>query len=171
MKKIIVAVALPLFFAWSSVGLAETCYTVEGEVKTENDPEKPQIQVGSIELLLLDQEDDEAFRENGNLIGTITGANEFGAAILSHSAIFEDGSTFVTSGDVAQIMGIRKFAEDGTPCSFFVREAITKIVFGTGFFAQPVNSVDIVADGYIDACIEDGDNENEFELTGKLCFD
>jgi hypothetical protein len=180
MKKIIVTVALPFFLAWSSVGLAETCYTVEGEVKTVNVSEE--IQYGSIELLLLDQEDDEAFRENGILIGKVTGADvKLGVmtTYLSHTAFFDYDNIFITWGDAANIdtskgvEGVRKWAEDGTetplPCSFYISEEIKEIAFGTGFFAQTVRSVDIVADGYISNC--DGENENEFELTGELCVD
>jgi hypothetical protein len=140
---------------------------VEGEVKTINVSQT--TQVGSIEVLLLDEYDNEAFRETGQLIGTITGGG-IGLTFLSHSARFADGSTFVTADDTAVVTGLRKFDEDGTPCSFFVHEAITNIVQGSGFFSN-VSEVEIEADGYISACILDGENENEFELTGKVCLD
>lgn len=167
LKKIILAVILPLFATWSSICVSESCYTVEGEVKTVNVNETTQI--GSINILLLDEYGNEAFRETGGLVGNITGGNFF-TTYLSHSAQFGDGSTFVTSDDEANATGIRKLAENGAPCSFFIHEKITKIVQGSGFFAN-VNNAEIHVDGYISACIADGENENEFELTGRLCVD
>jgi hypothetical protein len=167
LKKLILTVILPLFVTWSSICVSDTCYTVEGEVKTINISETTQI--GSIDILLLDEYDNEAFRETGGLIGNITGGDFF-TTYLSHSAQFGDGSTFVTSDDKAAVTGIRKQAENGTYCSFFIHEEITNIVQGSGFFAN-VNSAAIHADGYISACIADGENENEFELSGELCVD
>ncbi|MDH3831371.1 MAG: hypothetical protein OEU48_06850, partial [Gammaproteobacteria bacterium] len=61
MKKIILAVILPLFATWSSICAPDTCYTVEGEVKTVNISQTTQI--GSINILLLDEYDNEAYRE------------------------------------------------------------------------------------------------------------
>jgi len=140
---------------------------VEGEVKTVN--VSGTTQIGSIDLLLLDEYDNEAFRETGGLTGTITGGDFF-TTYLSHTARFSDGSTFVTSGDEAIATGVRKLAENGTPCSFFIDEKIANIVQGSGFF-ENVNAAEIHAVGYISACIADGENENEFELKGKLCVD
>ena len=166
MKNLLFVLALPLFVTWSSIFAAETCYTVEGNVKTLN--VSGSTQVGSIEILLLDEHDNEAFRNSGDLIGTITGADTYGRIVLSHTAIFNDGSAFVTSGDLAAITGIRKFSEDGLPCSYLVDEWISNMT-GSGVF-ENVISVDIQADGYISACIVDGENENEFELSGTLCI-
>ena len=169
MKKTLLAITLPLFVTWSSICVSETCYTVEGKVKTVNVSETTQI--GSIDILLLDEYGNEAFRETGGLIGNITGRGGFLTTYLSHSAEFSDKSTFVTSDDKAAVTGPRKQAENGTTyCSFFIHEEITNIVQGSGFFAN-VNSAAIHADGYISACIADGENENEFELTGELCVD
>jgi len=168
MKKIIIAVTLPLLVAWSGLGFANTCYTVEGEVKTVNISDT--TQVGSIELVLLDEGDNEAFRETGFLVGNVTEAGSLPKpTLLTHTALFSGGS-FITQDDKAYVTGVRKLSEDGIPCSFFINEEITDIVLGTGFFAD-VESADIYADGYISACIADGENENEFELSGTLCTD
>jgi len=166
-KKIILAIILPLFATWSSICASDTCYTVEGEVKTVNISQTTQI--GSINILLLDEYDNEAYRETGGLVGNIT-RGDFFTTYLSHSAQLSDGGMFVTSDDEAVATGIRKHAENGTPCSFFMHEKITNIVQGSGFFANVTNA-EIHADGYISACIADGENENEFELTGQLCVD
>ena len=103
------------------------------------------------------------------LSGTITGGNGL-ATYLTHFASFGDGSTFVTSEDKAVVTEpyVRKLAEDGMPCSLFIAETITDMQ-GSGFLAN-VSKVEIHADGYISACIADGENENEFELTGDLCL-
>jgi hypothetical protein len=166
MKSKIVAITLlasTTMIGYSNTSFAETCYTVEGEVKTENT--SIVTQRGSIDLLLLDEYDNEAYRESGELNGMIYGGNAHGL-LLSHTAAFDDGSTFTTFEDKAIITSIRKLAEDGMPCSFFIYEEITNIVQSSGFFAN-VNDVKIKADGYISTC--DGENENEFELTGRLC--
>lgn len=152
---------------WSGACFSQTCYTVEGKVDTINVPETTQI--GTIELLLLDEEDNEAFRGTGDLIGTITGGNLF-LAYLSHTANFGEGDLFTTSDDEARVTGVRKLLKDGTPCSFFIQEKITKIVQGSGFFTN-ATEVEVHADGYVSTCIADGENENEFELTGYLCTD
>lgn len=161
-------IVLPLFIIWSSTGLAATCYTVEGEVKTVN--KSPIMQVGTLDLLLLDKFDNEAFRGTASLVGTITGA-DISAIFLSHTASFDEFNGFVTNGDRAVITGLRKFDDDGvTPCSFTVVEQISQIASGSGFF-QNVSEVDIVAEGYISSCLLDGENENEFELSGTLCVE
>ena len=94
MKTKALAVALPFFAAWSSVSVSETCYTVEGEVKTVNVSETTQVGLvrdgRGIELLLLDEYDNEAFRETGDIVGTITGGG-MGITFLSHSASFGKG--------------------------------------------------------------------------------
>ncbi len=167
MKKTLFVVTFSLFVAWSSICVSDICYTVEGEVKTVNT--SPISQSGSIDLLLLDEYDNETFREGGELDGTIIGGNIDGL-LLSHIAYYEGGSTFTTINDQASVTGIRKLAEDGMPCSFFIHEEITNIVQGSGFF-ESVNNVKIHANGYVSTCIADGENENEFELTGTLCVD
>lgn len=161
------AVCCLLSATCSSVAVANTCYTVEGEVKTAN--VSPVMQVGSIDLQWYDDDDNEVFNQSGHLSGTITGG-EMGRMYLSHSAGFDDGSEFHTTGDVAYIMGIRKVGADGMPCAFDVHEVISEIASGTGFFCA-VSDVLINADGYVDSCIAEGDNENEFELSGSLCVD
>lgn len=165
MKKIVLAVSVPLFVAWSGLCVSDTCYIVKGEVKTVNISATNQS--GHIDLLLLDEHGNEAFRETGNLVGTITGG-DFGETFLSHNVSFDDGSNFITSNDVATVVDIRKLAEDGVPCSFFMHEVITNIEGGSGFFGN-VKEVEIHADGYVSACFAGGENENEFELTGTLC--
>jgi hypothetical protein len=165
MKQTSVTVLLPLFVLLSGSCLADACYTVEGEAKTVNVPEATQF--GSIKLLLLDENDDEAFNERGDLIGTVTGANLM-LTYLSHTASFEDDSKFISNDDEARIVGVRKFEEDGTPCSFYIHEVIRHIAKGEGFFEQ-VKEVQIDADGYVSNCIDE--NENEFELSGRLCID
>ena len=168
MNKYAPAVLLPLFIACSGDTFSDTCYTVEGDVRTTNVPGGNQV--GVIELQLFDEADDERFRQTGTLSGTITGASGIGQTLLSHSATFEDGSTFVTDGDTAQITAIRRLDGDGLPCAFDVHEVISDLAGGPGFFAN-TNSVHISADGYVDACLSEGDNENEFVLTGTLCVD
>jgi hypothetical protein len=157
-----------LLVTWSGVAVSEICYTVEGEVKTENMIETGQ-QVGTIDLQLYNENDDEVFRETGNLIGHITGGST-GVTYLSHSAVFDDGSTFLTNGDIASVTVIRKFGANNLPCAFDVQEVISHIASGTGFFNN-VSRVEINADGYVNTCIAEGDNENEFQLTGTLCVD
>lgn len=110
---------------------AESCYTLEGEAKTIN--VSATAQLGTVELVLLDLHDQEAFRETGQLVGTITGQT-LTQTFLSHTANFEDESSFVTSGDAAYFTGVRAAGEDGNPCSFFVRKYVTEIVEGAGFF-------------------------------------
>ena len=166
MKSKIVAITLlasTTMIGYSNTSFAETCYTVEGKVKTENT--SLATQKGSIDLLLLDEYDNEAYQGSGKLDGAIIGGNALGL-LLSHTAVFDDSSTFTTFEDQAVITGIRKQAEDEQYCSFFILEKITNIVLGSGFFTN-VNYVNIKADGYISTC--DGENENEFELTGELC--
>jgi len=168
MKKTILAVTLPLLAAWSSLCIsAETCYTVKGKVKTVNISES--IQSGLINLKLFDNDDNKVFSKTGNIEGRITGPYEYGL-YLSHSAAFGEGEEnwFVTIDDEAVITGIRKSSKDESPCSFFVREVITNIDSGAGFFAE-VNDVEIVAEGYINTC--PGKNKNKFKLTGYLCVD
>lgn len=170
MYKIVLVAILTLFLFWSNLSFSNTCYTVEGEVKTVNISQKNQY--GSIELLLLDENDNEVFRETGTLYGTITSSNFFTTS-LTHIATFKDGKDeirFVTSNDVATVTGVRKLAENGVPCSFKVSEVITNIVTGSGIFSN-VNDVEIDGIGYISACIAEGENENEFELSGSLCVD
>ena len=108
----------------------------------------------------------------GIIRGIIIGVDTGYITLLTHVSDFGDGNTFVTSDDEARITGLRKFAEDGMPCSFFIDEHITNMT-GTKFFAN-AGDIDIHAEGYIDACSTDGvswDNENEFELKGTLCLD
>lgn len=172
MYNIVLVATLALFLSWSNFSFSETCYTVEGEVKTVNNSEENQsgsqeFQSGSIELLLLDENDNEVFRETGTILGKITNSTLF---TMAHFASFNDGSTFLTSDDVAKIIGVRKLAENGIPCSFKIHETITNIVTGSGFFSN-VNDVEIHGIGYISACIAEGENENEFELSGYLCVD
>lgn len=149
---------------------AETCYAVEGDVATTN--VSATTQVGSIKLVLSGAGGDVVFDETGALVGTITGQGPIGQVFLSHTASFPTDS-FVTNNDTAIITGIRKFDDQGIPCSFTISETISEIASGTGFFSS-VSRVNIQADGYIAICLEGGniaENENEFELSGELCVE
>jgi len=105
------------------------------------------------------------FSQTGSLVGNITGGG-FGVVSLSHVATFSSAQSFVTQDDQARITGVRDFLADGTACSYYIHENISKIITGTGFFGS-VKSVNIYADGYISNC--PGENRNEFTLSGELC--
>jgi hypothetical protein len=173
-KKSVIAASSFFSIFVSGLSHAEVCYTVEGKVDTIN--VSPTEQVGTIELVLLDADDNVAFGDSGENPAFLRGAFDGGTPFsptLAHTAIFLDGSSMQTAGDTVRIdfANPRKFDSQGQPCSFDVTENITKSQ-GTGFF-QDVTSIDITATGYISACVEDGplpdENENEFELSGKLC--
>lgn len=170
MNKRSIFAAFLLSTFWSGGSFANICYTVEGEVETKN--VSAINQSGTIKLVLLDESDNEAFRVEGPIFGTVTGFEIPNKTILSHQVLPTDGNSFITTKDIAQIVGIRKVADNGEPCSFYIKENISNIAQGSGFFSN-VSSVDIVADGYISACFDDlgnvTENENEFELAGSLC--
>ena len=157
------------------VNAGSTPYTAGGTVTTEN--VSPTLQMGNIHLTL-SEPNGTAFDKTGSLVGNITGAESTYVTLLSHTASFSQGkgNVFVTSGDQAQVMGVRLFDDsgnllldtDGDPCSFLIRESITKIVQGTGFFNN-VTEVEIVADGYVSNC--PSENKNYFDISGHLCVE
>ena len=173
MKKFIVS-ALPLVLSINlfspTVALAESCYSVGGKVKMVNNlDDQYQLdgtQSGTIKIALTSSSGDEAFNSKGQLFGTITG-QEYFVTTLSHTATLKDGSSFITKGDKAYITGVRAVTPEGVPCSFYVQEYITDITLGTGYF-ESVESVNILADGYISTCLPD-ENENKFVLSGSIC--
>jgi hypothetical protein len=170
MKYRIFSYALIVALASSAALAADTCYVVEGKVETLNVSDT--TQVGLIEISMYDENDNEVFRETGDLVGTIVGGG-YGFTELTHTAVFSDGSTFVTNGDQAFPIGVRKFDSSTgiqIPCAFDIHEKITKIAAGTGFF-EMVTDTEITADGYVNTCLAEGDNENEFELSGVLCIE
>ena len=126
--------------------------------------------MGNISLTLSNNDDGTVFSKSGSLVGNITGANSYGATLLSHKARFAQVNSFVTNGDEAVLSPpyVRNFLEDGTPCSFWIRETISNIELGTRFFGN-VTFVEIFADGYISNCPTE--NENHFELSGKICVE
>lgn len=123
-------------------------------------------QTGTVKIALTNSSGHEAFNSKGQLDGEITDIDFIGNTTLSHTAILKDGSSFTTEGDTAVITGIRAYGLDG-PCSFYVKEHLTDITQGTGFF-ENVESVDILADGYISICLPD-ENKNKFVLSGTIC--
>lgn len=172
MKKKILTISFSLFLIWYGIALSDTCYRVEGEVKTMWFSETGQV--GSIELQLYDEDDKQVFNGTGTLVGEMTYGVPY--SYLQHTAILNDNDgntiTFATDRDKAVILDIRKVGENGAACSFEVHEEITNVVgTGTGFFEQRDISDDTKLDafGYIDTC--EGVGENEFELTGQLCFE
>jgi hypothetical protein len=147
----------------SNTSFAEACFTATGTVTTQN--VSPIQQIGNITLNLLNSTNNPVFSNTGSLIGNITGGG-FGVVTLSHVATFSSAQSFVTQDDQARITGVRDFLADGTACSYYIHENISKIITGTGFFGG-VKSVNIYADGYISNC--PGENRNEFTLSGELC--
>ena len=147
---------------------SESCYSVGGKVKMVNLSDGI-TQSGTVKIDLTNSSGDETFISKGQLVGTITGPGpEYGTTLLSHTAILKDGSSFITNGDKAYITGVRALNADGLACSFYVQEYLTDITQGTGFF-ENVESVDILADGYISICLPD-ENENKFVLSGVCCL-
>jgi len=156
------------------------CYTVGGSVTTENITST--LQMGNINLML--GTDGEVFSKTGSLVGNITGADGFGATLLSHVARFSQGDSFNTTDDNAVLAfpesngysPVRLFDEDGNllldedgnPCSFYIHETISNIPHGTGFFRN-VTSVEMFADGYVSSC--PSGSENYFDLSGELCVE
>ena len=170
MKSKVAAITLlasTTMVGYSTTLFAETCYDASGSVTTENITST--LQMGNISLTLSDS-GSPVFSETGSLVGNITGADSFGATLLSHKARFPQGYSFVTSGDKAELAFpyVRETLEDGTPCSFWIHETISNIAKGTRFFKN-VKSGEIFADGYISNC--PNENENHFELSGQLCVE
>ena len=166
------AVAVVLFastitIGYSSASLAEACYAVGGTVTTENVTST--LQMGSI-YLTLNEGSDEVFSETGSLVGNITGADSYGATLLSHKGRFPKGDSFVTKADKAVLAYpyIRNTLADGTPCSFWIHETVSSIEIGTNLFKN-VTSVEMFAEGYISNCPEE--NRNNFVLSGELCVE
>jgi len=152
---------------YSSTSFAEMCYGVDGSLTTENVTDS--IQIGNINLTLTDTSGSQVFSETGSLVGNITGATATGATFLYHQARFPQGNSFRTEGDVAQIVGYPlAFEEDGTPCAFPILEKITEISKGTGMFKN-VTHIEVTAQGTVSAC--SFNNENSFELVGRLCVE
>ena len=145
---------------------SESCHSVGGKVKMVNLANEI-TQTGTVKMALTNSNGDEVFNSKGQLVGTITGRGDWGDTFLSHTAILKDGSSFITNGDIASIISVRAFTPEGIPCSFYVQEKLTDITEGTGFF-ENVESVDILADGYISICLPD-ENENKFVLSGTVC--
>jgi len=151
---------------YSTTSFAEICYDVGGFLTTENVTSS--LQIGNVSLTLSD-DSGQVFSETGSLVGNITDANTTGATFLYHKARFPQGDSFRTEGDVAQIIGGPiAFEENGTPCAFPILEKITEISKGTGIFKN-VTHVDVTANGTVSAC--SFNNENAFELIGKLCVE
>ena len=170
MKSKVAAITLlasTTMIGYSSTSFAETCYKAGGSVTTENVTST--LQIGNISLTLSD-EGNVVFDETGSLVGNITGADSFGATLLSHKARFPQGDSFVTNGDKAELVFpyVRDTLEDGTPCSFWIHETISNLAKGTRFF-KDVTSSEIFADGYISNC--PNENENYFVLSGQLCVE
>ena len=153
-------------FSFAGNAFADTCFDVAGTVSTTNVSEL--VQQGTIALELSPVGSNATpFHETGTLQGTITGVEDFGVVVLSHTASFSKGGSFITIGDRAQILGVRAF--DGSdPCSYYVLETITQIAQGAKFF-NDTTETEIVANGHISSC--PGENANYFELSGSLCKD
>ena len=147
----------------SNTSFADTCLTATGTVITQNITSTQQI--GQITLNLLNSSNNAAFSNTGSLVGNIIGGS-FGVVSLSHVATYSSGHSFVTQNDQARITGVRDSLADGSACSYYIHENISKIITGTGIFSN-VKSVNIYADGYISNC--PGENRNEFTLSGELC--
>ena len=171
MKSKIFAIALVASgtaVGYSNLSIAdEICYDVGGSLTTENIT--PALQLGNMTLTLSHGATGEVFSETGSLVGNITDDSQagFGRTVLSHKARFPQGDSFVTDGDVAQIVGLIAF-DNGVPCGFAIDEKITDIPKGTGLFKN-VTSVDVTALGTVYNC--PGVNENSFELSGTLCVE
>ena len=115
--------------------------------------------------------EDKVFDETGMLIGIITESYENGCR-LTHMAIFQDGSMFVTNDDITCITdlvyddeGHPLVDENLQPCAFQTTELMTKILIAKGFFKK-ISEVGVAAEGIVDNC----NKRNEFELGGYLLF-
>lgn len=164
-------IAIVLLVSIASIGNSKTltdgtCYNVGGIVNTKNVTSN--IQLGTINLQLSNEKNpkDIVFSKIGFLSGNIVGTEGF-VINLSHTARFSNGNGFVTDGDKAKIISVRN-TENEIACSYYVIEKINNIARGTRFFRN-VTSVDITADGYVSNCPEE--NENFFDLSGKLCLE
>ena len=155
------------------VNVGSTPYTAGGTVTTEN--VTPNLQMGNIHLTL-SESNGTAFDKTGSLVGNITGAESPYVTLLSHTARFPKGNSFVSSGDKAQVIGVRLYDdsgnllldENGDPCSFLIHESITEIARGTGFFKK-VTEIQVFADGYVSNC--PSENKNYFDISGHLCVE
>jgi len=177
MIKKVLCTALTLI-TLSTIGHAQTCYDVTGEVNSVNNLPDGDFQKGTIELIFTDKKGNVPIAKSGDLYGEIVGSPILAISFLNHTATFDtSGDSFETYKDVARILGVRitnddaqLMTVDGTPetppCSFFVQENISTIVAGTGFF-EGVKKVDIIAKGYISLCPLE--NENYFKLSGEIC--
>jgi hypothetical protein len=167
-KTLLVTVAL---IANSKTSLAETCYKVEGTAVTENVTNT--LQMGTMNLTLKEYSSGATvFNKSGSLVGNITGTDGFGATILSHTARFSQGNSFVTEGDKAVLVPpyVVDTLPDGiTACSFMIHETITHLVKGTNLFKNVADSTEIYADGIVSQC--PGEPRNEFTLSGQLCLE
>lgn len=148
------------FLFWYGTALSkDRQYTATGNVETTSLSEL--IQLGTINLQLYDGEN-KIFDEAGSLIGIVTGVDE-NEVYLMHMAIFEDGSMFITDGDIAFSTG--PVGVDSS-CAVQTQEIISKIVIGGGIFRK-VSDADIMAEGVVDYCSK----QNEFQLSGYLWFE
>ena len=164
-SKLSVLFVLSTALCCPPTAFSESCYSVGGKVKTVNLGDGI-TQTGTVKIDLINTSGEEVFINKGQLVGTITGQEGF-VTNLSHTAILKDDSSFITNGDKAYIIGVRALTAEGVPCSFYVKEYITDITQGNGFFGN-VESVNIIADGYISICLPD-ENVNKFDLSGEIC--
>ena len=165
LKFTVLSLMVVTAIAHAQTSYAEACYDVSGSIKTKNI--SPTAQVGEIDLTL--QNDSGVFfSESGSLDGKVTSSSaELGTTILDHKVKFPKGNHFKTKGDLAKITGISGAEQDGTPCAFFVSEAISDIPKGTKMFKN-VTSVNVTANGVLNNCSYL--NENVLTLSGKICL-
>lgn len=160
----------PLIAA-SSLAVAETCYNVSGQVDTTNITQT--LQIGNV-YIELQQGGNLAFDAEGSITGIITGSDGFLTTYLTHAVKFPQGESFVTENDQATLVfdaygsPIRKYDDQGNPCSYNMRQTISKISKGNKFFKNTTH-VDVIADGWVSYCPDE--NTNHFELSGTLCVE
>jgi hypothetical protein len=104
--------------SYSGTALGEVCYNVEGTVTTENVTSS--LQMGTI-TLALESDGNTAFSGTGSLVGNITGTTgdlPLVTTLLSHTARFPQGTSFVTTDDAADLSfaygnPVRTYDDDG----------------------------------------------------------
>jgi hypothetical protein len=167
MKKTFLASSMAILTMTAINAMGADCpngYTetdVQGEIFTQSISQIDQF--GSINMTLTNtnKKGKVLFSESGTLEGLITDQLVVGgvpvSTTLSHSIIFNDGSTIETEGDEARIVGGDGF------CTVFVEEVISN-VWGTQTFKRVTG--EIVATGSLNVCTY----TNEFTLSGTVCL-
>lgn len=125
-------------------------------------------QVGQICVTLVETASGrERFNDCGALVGKVVAADaESGSSTLTHTALFDFHTAFMTRNDQAQVVGVVEVDAAGAPCTFSVAETISEIDKGTGIFRGA--TIAVTATGSVSVCPDK--NLNTFTLTGEACI-